>query len=52
MTSGALSFIIYTYRNNLGRMVTNILGYQRHNTFLTVSMNLVTYSYIYNPIYV
>ena len=37
----ALSFIIYTYRNNLGRMVTDILRYPRHNAFVTASRKLV-----------
>ena len=37
MTGGALSFIIYTYRDNLlGGMVTDIQGYPKHNAFFTV----------------
>ena len=36
MTIGALSVIMYTYRNNLlGGIVTNIQGHPKHNAFVT-----------------
>ena len=33
-TSSALSFIIYTCRNTLGKMVTDGLGHLRHTAFV------------------
>ena len=41
MTSGALSFVMYTYRNNLlGGMVTDIQGHPGHNAFVTACGHL------------
>ena len=37
MTSGALSFIIYTCKNILSEMVTDILGHPRHTAQLAYS---------------
>ena len=41
MTSSTLSFIMYTYRNNLlGGMVTDIQGHPGHNAFVTACGHL------------
>ena len=41
MTSGALRFVMYTYRNNLlGGMVIDIQGHPRHNAFVTACGHL------------